>query len=83
MKQEKINEIMENITEDSNLCIIREALGQYGNKEVTTNLKDDCDLDLSSVYRLEVDNNRNGNLNLVAIGTEKDSVIEFQRNDAI
>ena len=29
MNEQKVNKIMENITEDGNLCIIREALRQY------------------------------------------------------
>ena len=29
MEEKKVNEIMENVTEDGNLCIIREALIQY------------------------------------------------------
>lgn len=34
MKEDRINEIMEDITEDSNLCIIREALKQYKEEEI-------------------------------------------------
>jgi len=36
MKNEKINEIMENITEDGSLCIIRDALEQYEENPIFT-----------------------------------------------
>lgn len=83
MEKEKVNAIMDDITKDSSLCVIREALEQYGNKELTTNLKDDSSLDLSGVYHLRIDKFRNGNLNLTTIGTHEKIVIEFQNNDAI
>lgn len=50
-------------------------------KYLSTNLESDENLDLTGVYRLEVDKTRNGNLNLVAIGTENKIVCEFQNNE--
>ena len=34
MNEQRINEIMRDITEDGNLCIIREALRQFKEEEV-------------------------------------------------
>lgn len=40
MKEENINEIMEKITQDSSLCVIREALENYNPEKINELMKE-------------------------------------------
>ena len=50
-----------------------------GNEYLSTNLKNDNNLDLTKTYKLQINESRNGNLDLIDIVTG-DVVLEFQNN---
>jgi len=57
MEDNKINKIMDNITEDSNMCIIRDALRQYEQerKETRKYTKEDLQTDVDWLINQGVD----------------------------
>ena len=56
MKQEEINKIMDNITDDSNLCIIRNALENFESEKTELTIKFNTKIDTEKVRECLEDN---------------------------